>query len=337
MTIKSLRPAVSRKNSQNYPLDQSALYKVGSRVRLSKILGLSLNELNIHLENSKKYKIFELKEEICPFTNKVKSARWVQEPRKLLKVIHERIQKLLKRITPPDYTHGAVKGRSYRSNASVHKDSDRVATYDLRKFYPSTSASRVFNFWADQMMCAPDVAAVLTKITCFNNGIPTGSPLSPLLSFYANKPLFDELNQLAISSKLIFTCYIDDLTFSGSVLPKGLSELVGRIVCRFGHILSEKKTRLFRRNQRKHVTGVVIYRSRIFVPHSRFKKARGINKALKLEKTPIQKKLLMQKLAGLLGEAAYLDPSYRGWAQRCYVDLKLITEKADAEAKTLPF
>jgi len=330
---------------KRYGLDQCALYKIGSKARLALVLGDSVDRLLFLASSANNYRVFLLPEETCQFTKKVTKERWVQEPKPELRRIHERIQKLLRRVTPPDYAHAAIKGRSYSSNAIVHKDAHRVATFDIRKFYPSTSKSHVYNFFADQLQCAPDVAALLTALTSYKGGsatdrtgLPTGSPLSPILSLYANKPLFEKLNNLALSNGLKFTCYVDDLTFSGDALPLGLTHLVKKALEQHGHLLSVNKTRIFRGNQGKHVTGVVIYKSKIYVPHSRFLKARGVMAAIDAEAHAVGKLPLTQKLAGLLGEAAFLDKRYSSWAKRSYSDLKLVKEQAENEVvNDVPF
>jgi len=297
------------------------------------LLGVSIDRLLFLASSANNYREFLLPEDICPFTKKVTKERWVQEPKSELRKIHERIQKLLKNVISPDYAHAAIKGRSYSSNATAHKDAHRVATFDIKQFYPSTSKSHVYNFFADQLQCAPDVASLLAAITCFKgstiddpSGLPTGSPLSPILSLYANKPLFDKLNRLALSNGLKFTCYVDDLTFSGDALPLGLTRLVTKALERYGHMLSKSKTRIFRGDQSKHVTGVVIRNNKIYVPYSRFRKARAIMAAIDAETYAVRKLKLAQKLAGLLGEAAYLDKRYSSWAKFSYRSLKQVKE-----------
>lgn len=330
MTAGQSRSAKSRV-WKCYSIDQCALYKLGSKARLATLLGVTLDQLLALLEADNNYRIFPLPEEICPFTGKVRKERWVQDPKPNLRRLHNRILKLLRPIRPPEYAHAAIKGRSYRSNADAHKNGSRVATFDVRKFYPSTSRSSVYNFFADQLRCAPDVASLLAKLCCFENGLPTGSPLSPLLSLFANKPMFDELNSWAVKSGLLFTCYVDDLTFSGAVLPRGLPDAVRRIATKNGHKLSEEKTRLFRRNQSKHVTGAVLRNGQLLVPNSRFRKARAIYAAMARE-SQLEKKLgLCRQLAGLLGEAAFIDERYVAWAHRSYDELKTLEREFAAQ------
>ncbi|USY26828.1 reverse transcriptase family protein [Alcaligenes sp. 1735tsa3] len=320
------------KKQKSYSIDQCVLYKISSKKKLADILNIPLNSLMSLAKSKNNYRIFELPFEQCEFTGKTRNARVVQEPKKLLKAVHARLQKLISRIEAPKYGHAAIKGRSYRSNASEHISSRCLATLDVRKFYPSTRQSLVRNFFADQLCCAPDVADVLTKLCCFfgasktgsSVGLPTGSPLSPILSLYANKPMFDKLQGYSNDNSLIFTCYVDDITFSGETLPKDIIRKVEEIVYSYGHTIAIEKTKIFRENDTKHVTGVAIKNNKISVPHSRFKKARAIEKIISNvpQEEITKKRTLQRKLSGLLGEAGFLDSRYKPWAARSYADLK---------------
>jgi len=295
--------------NNRYELDQCALYKVRSKKRLAQLLFTEISSLTALSQQSNNYKNFIIPGEACIFTGKATKSRKVQEPKRKLREVHQRILSLLSRIHTSEYAHAAIQGKSYRSNALAHVSADCIATYDLRKFYPSTSISLVYRFWVHQMKCSPDVAELLTKLTCYESGLPTGSPLSPLLSLLSNKLMLDEMYKLALVKELVFTCYIDDLTFSGKKIPLGLTAIVTRAALRFGHSLSIEKTRIFRKaDVEKHVTGTVIRNGQIQAPHNRFKKARKIVEHMAhLDSFPIEKIKLAEKLAGVLSEAAFLD------------------------------
>lgn len=314
---------------RRYDLNQSPLYKLGSKARLAELLNLSVRSL-IGLSRAPKYRIFLLEASTCPFTYKVTKERWVQEPCGALKRVHERLQNLFMRLVPPLYAHAAVKGRSYRTNALAHVDGKAAATFDIRKFYPSTSQTAVFLFFADTMLCAPDIADLISRLVCLpsqgsnrSQGLPTGSALSPVLSIFANKALFDYLDKLAGQHDLKFTCYVDDLTFSGDSLPLGLPSLVNSAIERYGHTMAKDKSRVFRNQRAKHITGVVIKNGAIAVPNARFHKARRIQSMLVATSDSAEKLDLTQRLAGLLGEAAFLDSKYKPWAKRSYESLAL--------------
>lgn len=279
---------------------------------------LSRSELEIEalLESDENYREFTLLEEYNPFSHKRKKARLVQTPNKDLRLVHERILRLLQRVEYPEYAHAGVKKRSYRSNAQAHQSSKEVATFDLSNYYGSVKAHHVYDFYLKQLKCARDVSGVLTKLSTHRSCIPTGSPLSPLLALHSSRSMFDSLNRLAQKYGLIFTCYVDDLTFSGDVIPPSLEREVVSIVRRNGHSINTKKTRVFKEHQAKHVTGTVIINGKITVPHARLLTVRRLEDAIngKMDSFGFAEGKLLEKLAGVLNEASYLDPRFRSKA-----------------------
>lgn len=289
------------------------MYKLTSPRKLAETLNSKPSELDYLLASDENYREFTLLEEINPFSRKVTKKRLVQTPGKKLRFVHERILRLLQRVEYPDYAHAGVKKRSYRSNAAAHEKSKVIATFDLSNYYGSVKSHHVNTFFADQLMCAGDVAGMLTNLATFRGCLPTGSPLSPLLALMSCKPMFDGLMSLAQKHNLIFTAYVDDLTFSGDVIPQSLEREVGSVVRRFGHVINKKKTRIFSEDQPKHVTGTVIIKNKIRVPHARLLSARRLEAAIngEIESFGFTEQKLMEKLAGLLNEASYLDPNFK--------------------------
>lgn len=304
----------SKRQRDPFAIDQCALFKTGSKKRLATLLLCDQAAMQNLADSTHNYKIFEIPAQNDEFSPPRKK-RLAQEPKEELRRIHVRILKLLKRIVVPPYLHSAVRGRSYKTNASSHLGSAQLLKVDIKKFFPSTTESRVFSFFADQLQCAPDIARLLAKICTCHGVIPTGSPLSPLLSFYANRPMFDELADLANANQLTFTCYIDDVVFSGSDLRRGFIGDVVSIVDAHGHKIAHGKTRFYSAREPKLVTGVIVKGNQLCVPHSRFKKARAIEKALSTSSEPARTLYLVEKLNGLIGEAATIDPRFRAWGR----------------------
>ena len=318
-----------RKISKRYPIHQCLLYKTCSINKLAEKLGFDKRDFEKVLENPLQYREFIISEELNPFSLKKTKARTVQEPINDLRKIHERILYLLEPIELPDYAHAAVKKRSYRSNATAHISSSAMATFDLKNFYGSTQSQLVYFFFLDGLQCSSDVAGALTKLTTFCNAMPTGSPLSPLLSLHAAKEMLDRIYNLAGSLDLIFTCYIDDLTLSGKKIPKSLERHICRIINLYGYKLSTNKTRIFGEGSVKHVTGAVIHNGKLKVPHNRFRTSRNLESAIcgTFPTHGHSNLKLHEKLAGLLGETAYLDSSYSVRAAKAQEKLKAVRLK----------
>lgn len=327
MVIQRVRARDGR-SPKRYSLSQCALYKVGSKARLAKVLRTTQAQLLALFQNDNNYKIFVIPAKDDPFSTPRKK-RPAQEPKTELRRVHSRILRLLKGIEPPGYLHSAIKGRSYKTNAAAHLSKARVIKLDIRRFFPSTTETMAFIFFREVLCCSPDVARILARLTTWKGVLPTGSPLSPLLSYYANKAMFDDLSALAISRGLTFTCYVDDLTFSGENLSQGLANEIEEIILQHGHTVSTEKTRFFRRGSSREITGVIVKGDQLLAPNARFRKARALRWAIKLETDSARKLILVERLNGLIGEAAYLEPRFKSWSQAVIDELTVLRRAAN--------
>lgn len=310
----SPKPPAPTKQRKSYALNQCALFKVGSKKRLAQILNVNVRDLIRLSADDGNFEVFELDATICEFTGTTRKARWVQNPIPDLKTVLARITKLLSRIESPDYCHGATPGRSYRSNAQVHVSAPSIATFDLKSFFSSTTSTQVFRFFHKDLQCPKDVAGLLTDLCTYKRKLPTGAPSSPVLAYWANRGLFETIDQRGKALQLTLSVYVDDITLSGNTIPRSLTNQVDGIVNSHGHNLSRHKTKIFGPGRPKHVTGVVIADGALRVPHSRFRKARAIRAAFDSEKDDRKRTLLAAKLCGLLGEAAFLDVRFKKMA-----------------------
>ncbi len=299
---------------KRHSIDQCTLYKTQSKARLVKILFTSTSRLAYLFANTANYRKFTIPPKDDPFSTPRKE-RPAQEPKYELRRIHERILYLIKGIEAPTYLHSAIKGRSHKTNAAAHLCQDRLVKLDIRRFFPSTTESRVFQFFTETLGCAPDISKILAKLCTCDGVLPTGSPLSPLLSYYANKPMFDELAELARSRGLVFTCYIDDLTFSGTSLSRGFFGEVELVVRKYGHAISQEKSRFYSLGAIAEVTGVMVTGGRLLAPNARFRKVRSLDRAIAAEGDISKKLHLVERLNGLIGEAAHIEPRFRVWAK----------------------
>lgn len=307
--MKPRREKKIKKERKTYDISQSALFKTSSKAKLAAILSIDLKSI---IKCIGDYRKFDLVPDTDPFKLGAQpKVRQVQKPAPRLLAIHERLLKLLRCVQVPSYMQFALKGTSYKNNAEMHLTGKCVATFDIRNFFGSTSKSKVFNFFNGPLKAPGDVANLYADLTTFDNCLPTGSPLSPLLSFYANKKLFDELNVIATEHGLTFTCYVDDLTFSGNSISRKFLWQIEDAIRKYGHLVASKKTRVFSAKTPKHITGVVVHEGSIRVPNIRHRKIRLIKAAIygNGKNYGLTKKELEYKLGGLLGEAAYLDPA----------------------------
>lgn len=301
----------SVKKPKSYAIDQCAMYRTTSRSKLQEILLLPWAAIKASIGS---YSRFPVQPKHDPFSSKKpRRARDVQKPKGDLLKIHNRILRLLKHVNVPDYMQAALSGTSYRKNAAIHVRGEYVATLDIKSFFEATNRSRIFSFFESRLECPGYVADIYSRLVACDDSLPTGSPLSPLMSFYANDRLFDAINCLARDNGLVFTCYIDDLTFSGDFIDRDFICSVESLIRSYGHKVAVRKTKLFRPGSTKHVTGVVLVDNKVTVPSSRFKKLRMINSALegKSDRHGFSEGELLNIKAGVAGEIAYLDAGYQ--------------------------
>ena len=236
----------------------------------------SLEERKLFNIKSKKYLAFVLKEErsllkeisknpqefyrFAPKTiekNGKKKTRNIEEPNFILKPIHRKIHILLSEIPAPDYLFSKKKS-SCVLNAKAHVNCHgSTLNIDIENFFPSTSRIRVQQFFGYFLQYPRDMADFMADICTVNNHIPTGSPLSLMLAFWANKPMFDELNKLAASRKIKMTIYVDDISFTGVAVNDSFKNKVTTIVNRYNHSINPDKVRFFGEKLR-FINGIAI-------------------------------------------------------------------------------
>jgi hypothetical protein len=290
---------------KSYPLNQSRLYRLRRRKALAELLEISLKDLEA-LANASPPEYMCFKKEIRK--NGKKKSRWIEQPKKNLKMVQKKLMRLLSRIQPPEYIQSAFRGRSYVTNARVHSCGQPVAKIDIRSFFPSSSGRWVCRCFVEGFGCSEDVAMVLTKLLTINGHLPTGGNASTIVSFYAYKPMFDEINQLATQSGLTMTCCVDDMTFSGSSATGRFLNEVRMIVQRYG--LRTHKVHVFDANQPKIVTGVALTRKGYRLPNIRRKKLHQAFQAVGQENVPRKKVKSAERLLGRAIEAAQIEPRF---------------------------
>jgi len=254
----------SKQTIKLHKLQDSPFYKLGSRVRLAKILLIHRNRIDSILNDSSNYKTFTL-----PSTN-----RFIQVPQHGMKAIHNRINDLLSRIEIPAYVMSPKKGVSYIDNAKNHIGAPNLIKTDISKFYPSTTLIMIFRMFNELFECKKDIAMILAQICSFEQThLPTGSPLSGRVAFFASKKMFDSICDIARERNCKYTLYVDDITISGQTADGDLLKDVRKIIHGYGFYTKSKKSKIYKGfNTPKEVTGVILKEDKIFLPNKRHKK-----------------------------------------------------------------
>ena len=211
--------------------------------------------------------------------------RLLESPTPVLRAVLRRVlEEILRWVPIHPAAHGFVRGRSALTNAAAHVAADSVVCLDLRTFFASITASRVSGLF--RSMGYPEAVAhtltglctqqtpvrVLSQMPLGGDSstrhrlraelraphLPQGAPTSPALANLACFVLDRRLAGYATASRLTYTRYADDLTFSGSDLTAHrLIRAVTEFVRSEGFAVNTSKTRVRTDNQRQQVTGLV--------------------------------------------------------------------------------
>jgi hypothetical protein len=283
---------------RTHPLNQSSLYKITRRSKLARLVGLTDSQLRYLSKNSGRL----YREKDVPKKDG-EGLRHIEDPAQLLKVTQRRIAEILAKITPPNFLYCPVKRRCYVTNAAQHRENRAVKSLDIKKYFPNTKAQRVFWFFETIMKCERDIAATITNLACFNGHLPTGSPLSPILAFYAHYDMWTKISTVCDHHALTLTVYIDDITISGTKVPESAMWEIKQAI--HGTGLRYHKEKAFF-DQPAEVTGVFVDGAKLTAPHKQFKKLRDAEAASNSAKGQIAEYKAKQKIAGLTGQLAQI-------------------------------
>lgn len=287
-------------NRQKYPINQSQLYQLRSKKKMAEMLQFDFGCLDQILADSNYHVFLNAK------------GRWIQHPLSELRSIHDRLQRLLKRIRLPDYVH-SQKNRSYVTNAVAHSGTVPFVKTDISKFYPSTSFSAVFHLFRHIFRCSEDVAWHLARLCCYQGKhLPTGSPISGIVAFLAHQPMFDQIAQIAVERSCVFTVFVDDLGISGLKASKSLLYQIRGIIRSHGLNTKDEKSKVYGSGRPKKITGVVITSDGPRVPNCRLLKIHRLRNKIQALDPNKERDRLELSLRGSLQETSQIHKA--SWA-----------------------
>lgn len=252
------------------------LYGLKSKKLLKRLLRINNNQMirQTHIASL-----------VSPYIDKSGKPRLIEPPHEELKIIQKRIKSCLGQIIVPDNVFSGVKGKSYADNARFHIGNNRRNLYkiDLTAFFPSIARDTVYHFFAEDLLCSPDVAQLLTDLTTIDlgkssaknideiydflkrknvssyNHLISGAPTSQMLSYLVNHRMFDEMQKLADDNGITMTVYVDDVTFSSeNRISKNFRDKIIAIIQKYNYQISRKKVKRYTKLYPKLVTGVII-------------------------------------------------------------------------------
>jgi hypothetical protein len=298
---KNLKAALKRgyrKNkSSRYPLEDSPLWQMTSLHVLARLVRLDPEGLR-KVAGSPLYNKFVDK----LGTDK---ERHVQEPLGSTMRLHYRLAKLLDSIQRPDFLHSATRRRSNVSNADKHRShlpGHVIVKTDIKKFYERTTYAHVKSFFYKNLGWSYDLAKLMATICTVDGHLPTGSCLSPILSYFVHRNLFAEIEKRCMDRGVTLTLYVDDLTLSGARASKTFMHEIKDLIRRTN--LETHKDVLVAPGKVGMVTGVAVDGNRLRLRNKQHRSIVAI-----IDAVVDGDKSQAEKLTGKLAAARVVEPA----------------------------
>lgn len=283
--------------SKYYPIENSPLYRLRNRRRLAEFLNLPKN-------------YFKEKHTYCynEFSRPKPNGggeRHFTVPPEDLKGIQKRICNLFKRIITPEWVMSGKKSCSYITNAEAHLRHRFVKTMDISKFYDSAQQGRIYQMFSQTFKMASDIAWIMTELVTYNGTLPTGSPSSQLVIYWAYCDMFQRIKELSEEYNCYFSLYVDDMTFSSDFPIKTiLRDKVSDVLRKHGLSAKSKKDHYYQANDFKVVTGVGIKKGKKIVLNSKRKQIIELYSKCKKDSNIYE----IEKLKGTLCSLRQIEP-----------------------------
>jgi RNA-directed DNA polymerase len=219
---------------------------VKSKKILARILGLPTPELMSLVQNPDQY----VRHYALHNPAKPGECREVIGVRGLLRRCQRRllVQLFSRCLKPAECSHGGIRGRSIKTNAITHLESQWIFTTDVSDFFPSIHRKHVYRFLANEQGCSPDVARIITRLCTYDHHLALGLITSPILADQLFRPVDARLSVLAKSLDLVYTRYVDDISISGGFDfgNSGIPSLVASALADHGYAVKAAKHRMGR-------------------------------------------------------------------------------------------
>lgn len=264
-------------------IEQSWLYRLGRKRDLASLLNLAPSELKA-LTTDENFKEWTKKGE-----NGGKD-RLIEQPHPPLKAALSTLHSILRSVETPPWLMSGKKKIKPRDNAEAHRQNGYMVTVDIAKFYQSTKREFVYLAFKKQFQQADDVASLLAVLVTYKDHIPTGTPTSQLMAFWAYKQTFERIHNLCVANGITMTVWVDDITFSSpKPFPKNWTKDIGKIVNSVSLSLKQEKTKEYLPSEYKVATGSAISPSgKILVKNQKRKELIDLLKGRRVEALPLK-------------------------------------------------
>ena len=158
------------------------------------------------------------------------------------------------------YEHDHDK-RNILTNASAHLGNEFMLKVDFDDFFHQVDCSKLKTLFSDYRLFSffPETETLLTKLVTLHGRLPMGSPASPVLTNFATILLDHELLTWCRQHKIVYTRYVDDLTFSSQIPITDVHfNKISFIFNSHRFKIDPAKTVWYGEKEEKEVTGIIV-------------------------------------------------------------------------------
>lgn len=225
-----------------------------------------------HISNSAKflYKTYNI-------PKKNGSSRLIAQPSRELKAVQGWIlRNILDKLSSSSYSKGFEAGASILDNARPHIGSNYVLSLDLKDFFPSVSAKKVYGIFSS-VGYNKEMCTLLTNLCVFNGGLPQGAPTSPKLANLVCAKLDSRINGYAGPKGITYTRYADDITMSSNTAIKiqKAKAFLGTIISDESFVINKSKTVISGVIKQKKVTGLILSENNVGIGRLKYRDIRA--------------------------------------------------------------
>lgn len=239
------------KPPKNIPIEKSALYRLGTKKDLARLLNVSVPSLR-RLAADSSYREW-------PQKQKNGKLRLIEEPLPDLASVQKRLHEQLRRVETPAWLMSGKRGVRPQDNALVHCRTVFIVNVDIEAFFQSTKREFIYRCFQREFGMTDDVASLLADLVTYKGHIPTGTSTSQIMAFWAYRQTFERIEKLCESRSIVMTLWVDDITFSGTTpfqanWPLDINKILAAVELR----LKASKTKFYNAEEYKIVTGSAI-------------------------------------------------------------------------------
>ncbi|WP_289422307.1 reverse transcriptase family protein [Thomasclavelia cocleata] len=253
---------------------------------LSKILDTSINEINDIAAS-----ISDHTKEVTIIRNG--KSRIVIKTSNALRSILKKINiRILSTFSVHPSAYGGVKGKSTKLNALQHQGNPYIFQTDLTSCFNNIPSKRVRILFQKKLKFPPKIANILTRLTTYNYSIPLGYPTSIALVNLIALDMDTNLYNYCSSKKIVYTRFVDDMTFSGKYISERTQKAILDIIKRNKFKINSKKTVFSQGNKTVLITGINVRRKKLFVNNKIKNNLRLLHYRKKFLSSDARKKLI---------------------------------------------